>query len=233
MANQWAAGQGGLQSLQSRNCYGNTIRNNVKQGVLLTDQRAKAISNMKMEIMAGLYHSCKLPVKERLQFCPVNSWCAYKNLTKTFKEKKHHLDPVFVDSLKPTYVRLTSDALLERCLPGNTQNPNECLNSLVWLRCPKHRWFGRKRVEMAAVSAALHFSSEATAKNRVMELAGIPAGAQTAAASTRRDKQRVKSAEKRTSENFKKYRRSIRRVNVRVEERRVNEEGTTYEAGGF
>ncbi|XP_032228933.2 uncharacterized protein LOC116612384 [Nematostella vectensis] len=103
--------------------YGNAIRNNVKQGVLSTNQRAEAISNMKMEIMAGLYHSCKLPVNERHQVCPVSSWCAYKNFTKTFKEKKHHLDPVFVDFLKPTYDRLTSDALLERCLPGNTQNP--------------------------------------------------------------------------------------------------------------
>ncbi|EDO41956.1 predicted protein [Nematostella vectensis] len=151
------SGRPAIEKLQKY--YGNAIRNNVKQGVLSTNQRAEAISNIKMEIMGGLYHSCKLPVKKRHQFCPVNSFCAYKNLTKTFKEKKHHLDPVFVDFLKPTYDRLTSDALLERCLPGNTQNPNERLNSLVWLRCPKQRWFGRKRVEMAAVAAALHFSS--------------------------------------------------------------------------
>jgi len=213
--------------------YGNAIRNNVKKGALTTEQRNKAITEMKRQIKAGLYHSCALPDKERHQFCPDNSWCAFKNRANKFTNKRHHLDPVFVEFLEPTYARLTNDALLERCLPGNTQNPNECLNSLVWMRCPKHKWFGRKRIEMATISAVLQFSSGATAKHRIMELADIPAGSQTATASIRRDNQRVKKAEKRVSDQYKKYRRATKRVSVRVEESRLEKEGTTYEAGAF
>ncbi|KAK3736693.1 hypothetical protein QZH41_011486 [Actinostola sp. cb2023] len=48
------------------------------------------------------------------------------------------------------------------------------------------------RWEMAAISAVLQFSSGATAKHTVMELAGIPSGSQTADASIRRDGLRVK-----------------------------------------
>ena len=81
------------------------------------------------------------------------------------------------------YVRLSDEKLLKRCLPGHTQNPNECINSLAWIRCPKHRWFGRKRVEMAAISATLHFCSGAKTKHRVMDLSGITAGVQTMYAS--------------------------------------------------
>ncbi|KAL9981996.1 hypothetical protein ACROYT_G010772 [Oculina patagonica] len=77
------------------------------------------------------------------------------------------------EHLKHVYHCLSDEKLLKRCLPGHTQNPNECINSLVWIRCPKHKWFGRKRVEMVAISATLHFCSRTKAKHRVMELSGM------------------------------------------------------------
>jgi len=214
--------------------YGNAIRANVKQGNLTPNEKKTAVQKMKREIKAGLYHSCKLPDKERHQHCPT-TWCSYKKSggRKPIENKSHHLDPVFIDFLTPVYDRLTNDSLLERCLPGHTQNPNESLNSLIWSRCPKHKWFGRKRVEMAAISAILQFSSGATAKHTVMELADIPLGMQTATASMRKDSIRVKKANKRTSEKSKKERRAKRRNAIRVEEHRTEQEGTTYEAGGF
>ena len=101
------------------------------------------------------------------------------------------------------------------------------------MRCPKHKWFGRKRVEMAAISAILQFSSGATAKHRVMELADIPAASQTSQASSRRDNLRVRKAQKRVSDQYKKYRRATKRVTVRVEKARIRKEGTTYESGAF
>ena len=177
--------------------YGRAIRNNTKKGPLTTEEKDKAIKAMKKEIKAGLYHSCKLPDKERHKYCPLNSWCSYKKTGKPVENKNHHLDPVFVEHLEHVYNRLSDDKLLECCLPGYTQNPNESINSLVWIRCPKHKWFGRKRVEMAAISATLHFCSGAKAKHRVMELCGIAGGEQTVLASEKRDMLRVKKAEKR------------------------------------
>lgn len=49
----------------------------------------------------------------------------------------------------------------------------------------------------------------------------------------KRDIQRVKKAEKRPSELFKRKKRATKRVAVRIEEARVQGEGTTYEAGAF
>ena len=85
--------------------YGNAIRNHVKKGLLTPDQRKKSITEMRKAIKAGLYHSCKLPEKERHQFCPTNSRCAYKSRNQRFVEKKHHLDPIFVQFLE----QLTTD----------------------------------------------------------------------------------------------------------------------------
>ena len=213
--------------------YGRAIRNNTKKGELTTEETERAIKAMQNEIKAGLYHSGKLPDKERHKYCPSNSWCSYKRTGKPIENKGHHLDPVFVEHLEHVYVRLSDEKLLKRCLPGRTQNPNECINSLVWIQCPKHRWFGRKRVEMTAISATLHFCSGAKAKHRVMELSGIKAGVQTMYASQKRDIQRVKKAEKRSSELFKRKRLATKRVAVRIEEARIQGEGTTYETGAF
>lgn len=140
--------------------YGRAIRNNTKKGELTTEETERAIKAMQNEIKAGLYHSCKLPDKGRHKYCPSNSWCSYKRTGKPIENKGHHLDPVFVEQLEHVYVRFSDEKLLKRCLPGHTQNPNECINSLVWIRCPKHRWFGRKCVEMAGISATSHFCSE-------------------------------------------------------------------------
>ena len=51
-------------------------------------------------------------------------------------------------------------------------------------------------MEMAAVSAALHFCFDAKAKHRVMELCGIASGAQTVLASEKRGIQNMKKTEK-------------------------------------
>ena len=98
------------------------------------------------------------------------------------------------------------------------------------MRCPKHKCFGRKCVKMAAISAILQFSSGATAKHRVMELADIPAGKQTSQESSRRDNLRVRKAQNRVSDQYKKYRQATKRVTVRVEEARIKKEGTNYKA---
>ena len=62
-------------------------------------------------------------------------------------------------AVKTVYERLTTDALLTRCLRGMTQNANESLHSQIWQRCPKHTFAGRRRVEIATISAVANFNS--------------------------------------------------------------------------
>ena len=212
--------------------YGKAIRNNVKTGVLTAAQKDQAVKDMQKAIKAGLYHSLKLNDKERHQFCPSNSWCKYKKGL-VCKDKPHHLDAVFEAPLLKIYERLSEPALLQRCLPGYTNNANESINSLVWNKCPKHKWHGSKRITMAANAAALHFSCGATMKHHIMREAGLAVGPHTKKASKRRDSGRVKQAVTRVQEKHKKYRLARRQAKAKEEELRVRREGTTYEAGGF
>ena len=187
---------------------------------------------MAKEIKASLYHCLKLPPKERHQYCPMNSWCSYRKGL-PFTNKPHHLAPVFQKHLDVIYGRLTDPALLARCLPGYTQNANESINALVWMRCPKHKWHGQKRVEMATAAATLHFSSGAQAKHLVMERAEIPPGTHTAKASKRRDSLRVQKAQQRSSDAHKSYRQVRSLARKRDQEMQAQREGTVYLAGGF
>ncbi|CAH3019405.1 unnamed protein product [Porites evermanni] len=91
------------------------------------------------------------------------------------------------------------------------------VNSLVKIRCPKHKWHGRKRIELATASATLHFSAGATAKYEVMVRAGLVVGAGTRKKS-RRDSGRMKKAEKRIQDQRKKYRVARRQAKQRDEE---------------
>lgn len=115
----------------------------------------------------------------------------------------------------------------------DTQNANESINALVWNICPKHRWYGKKRVAIAVASAALNFSCGTKAKHDVMEKAGIGVGTHTETASKRRDSETVSQAEKRSKEKHKKYRLARSQARKRYKSMRIQKEGTTYEAGAF
>ena len=97
-------------------------------------------------------------------------------------------------SVVKIYDRLTDSALLARCLPGHTQNVNESINSLVWNKCPKHKWHHKRRVQLAASSAALHFSGGASTKHAVIEKVGLTVSDSAKMEARRRDSERVKQA---------------------------------------
>jgi len=63
---------------------------------------------------------------------------------------------------------LSETKLLERCVRGATQNRNECINSMVWVRCPKHKHHGVKVIRCAVASAVCHFHSGAASRVSVM-----------------------------------------------------------------
>ena len=86
---------------------------------------------------------------------------------------------VFLELLRPTFMTLSGTKLLERCIRGTTQNPNECINGTVWVRCPKHKHHGDKVVRYAAASAICHFHKGADCRNEIMDKLSIPGGSHT------------------------------------------------------
>ena len=72
-----------------------------------------------------------------------------------------------ISLVKPIYVRLSNDALLERCLDGKTQNQN---------RLPKEVFIGSEVSKFGVYDAVAHFNIGSQAALNVLELLGIDPG---------------------------------------------------------
>ena len=215
--------------------YGRAIRSCVDPNAKTDSQIQNALDKMSKAIDASLLHCIKLSdPKQRHEFCN-KTWCLYKKFpNKDFKNQEHHLDPVFLEFLRPTYEKMKIPNLLRRCLPGFSQNQNESLNSLVWVRAPKHKFHGKNVIETAAWSATLHFNNGASAREEVMLQASIPCGRHTVAGSDRKDKNRIIQSIKKATVKKKQRRLKIQLARSREEERRLDAEGTpSYLSGGF
>ena len=194
-------GQGRLSESRIKRlqkCYGLAIRQNTLSKANPTEREVNvAVYTMKKNIIAILHHCIHLPdPNKQHRFCPVgeSSWCKWQqdstSGTATYKADDC-LPEVFFDLLQPIFMTLSETKLLERCVRGATQNRNECINSMVWVRCPKHKHHGIKAIRCAVASSVCHFHSGATSRARVMQRLSIPAGGYPKKASKKKDKRRV------------------------------------------
>ena len=87
--------------------------------------------------------------------CP--EWCAIHD-GDTDKANKNRLPKFVCDLMRPVFERLASDDLLEKCLHGGTQNANEAFHHTLWAKCPKEKFAGRSRIQLAASIATLTFN---------------------------------------------------------------------------
>ena len=145
------------------------------------------------------------------------------------------LPEVFLELLKPIFVSLSDEELLKRCILGTTQNPNESINSLVWVRCPKHKFHRAKSVDSAAASAVLSFNGGSTRYADLMENMRTPAADVALKMYEKKDQARIKKSEKAADEKEKrkKKRAVMNQLRVAREEAIRDAEGVTYESGGF
>ena len=136
--------------------------------------------------------------------------------------------------LKPTFRRLSDRALLLRCLLGYSQNQNECLNSVVWSKAPKHEFQGPKAIEIAGMSGVLQFDCGQSGRHEVMELAKIPHGHRTVQGANKKDRKRVYGATREANEVQKRIRIAKRQAKlVRDQEAVDREGGPSYASGAF
>ena len=236
-------GQGRLTEVRIKRIqryYGLAIRQNTLGKAHPTENEVNvAVYTMKKNIIAILHHSIQSKdLAKQHRFCPVgeSSWCKWQQDiatgTKTYKPDDC-LPGVFCDLLSPTFMTLSESKLLERCVRGATQNRNECINALVWARCPKNKHHGAKSVCCAVASSVCHFHSGASSKVRVMERLSIPAGVFTKQASARKDKRRIRKADRQTTDKAKRQRQGVQLLRTRREEALREAEGVMYEAGAF
>ena len=134
-----------------QNYYGLAIRENLDN-----------VEEMVKAAKASLLHVASTKEKPQHHLCPKgkNSWCGYQRDSKTYKHKNGIPKPI-VELVEPIFADLTDPALLKKCTHGLTQNPNECLNGIIWDRCPKTTYVEQETVALATYLAVLKFNDGA------------------------------------------------------------------------
>ena len=195
--------------------YGFAIRQNVLKGENVTEkQKEISIYQMKKNIIGILHHMINnKDFAQQHLYCPwgSESWCAWQrdvaDGTKTFKNV-NCLRSVFFDLLNPIFLDLSDEKLLARCVQRATQNPNESINSLVLVRCPKHKFNGAGPVKFAAASAVLAFNGGAERQVQLQSSLGTPISGSLVKTFLKRDKRRVKKSQKAADTKQKKKKSS-------------------------
>ena len=180
----------------------------------------------------------KVVINESSHYCPdgVDSWCKYNRALAEGREPPHANTLIPCDyaaNIQKVFEDLCDDTLLERCLLGVTQNRNESFNSLVWSRCSKTDFSGKPTVQIAVSCSVLAFNSGKHSMTNLMETLGMTTGPLCLAYFDSRDKSRLSQASYVEASGIKRRRKAHRRQKQSIEEHHVEEEGVTYEAGGY
>ncbi|KAI8794044.1 hypothetical protein BgiBS90_004420 [Biomphalaria glabrata] len=147
-------------------------------------------------------------------------WCNGQN-------KNQH--PNFVlELMKPIFEVLSSDELLKKCLHGQTQNANESFHHIIWDKCPKSTFVGKKRLEIAVFDAVLSYNEGEIGRLRIYDKLNISPGSNCISAFHELDKSRIASSEIEAKAENKDKRAKKRILGVQT-----NKGDDDYNAGNF
>ena len=211
-----------------QNYFGIAIRNNLE-----------SVYAMKKCIYASLFHNSSLDDEKRHQFCPRSkeSWCSWQKEKAEGKspsfQPKLNLPKAIYDLAVPIYKELTAESLLQKCLHGKTQNANEALHGLIWQRCPKTVYCGRKNLEVGVASAVCAINDGQAAIKYVLERMSLKPGAQAEKRLTLSSRKRKQQVKLRNSERAKKRRKQLRSIKKGWNDTLKEVEGEIYGAGKF
>ena len=114
-----------------------------------------------------------------------------------------------------------------------SQNPNECLNKLIWSRCPKEIWVSLKTVEQASYAAVAHFNDGNLSLLNVLQHIGVNPGYFTTAICKKQDILRIAKSSQRSTTISKQRRKTLRAIKKDWTDKKAEQEGLTYVKGLF
>ena len=205
-----------------QNYFGIALRQNVGN-----------LPRMKKSCMASMYH-----VAGYHESCPMSSdsWCQYQldrlNNTNHY-EAKGELPMDVRQAILPTYLDLCKESMLEKCLHGKTQNANESFNGTIWNRVPKANHVGLGTLCFGVYDAISHFNYGQKASLDTMRMLKIAPGYHMTKSCGIINKERKRLSVYKSSEPQKKRRKILRHLKKKKNDKLVEKEGLSYEAGGF
>lgn len=210
-----------------QNYYGIAIRSNVGN-----------LKEMQSAVIAAFFHCCSGGKKNMHGQCPVgpNSWCKFQRALydgHQICDKSPGLPDSVVNIIKPTYMSLCDQTLLEKCLHGMTQNRNESLNNVIWTILPKETFVGLQTLLLGAHIAVLLFNSGYLGILPIFSALGIPYEEKIVLNYLGMDKMRVMNSKRHSLPSSKMARKKRRAVKKSKSSHYENKEGCTYKSGAF
>lgn len=219
-----------IQKIQT--FYGLAIRRN-----------ANKLDSMREDVWATYFHILSSNTNPRHRLCPqdpATTWCKYvKSVAKNepYDHSKHfHLPEIVMNEIKPTFEALSKTDLLEKCLKGKSQNPNESLNNVIWSRIPKRTFVRLDTLKFGVYEAVLSFNDGYISKINLIEQLGLKIGKNMVLAMLRLDRDRVRKSEKAATEMEKKIRLSRSVAKRKLEDQYEEQEdpdNPSYSAGHY
>ena len=190
-------------------------------------------------VWASFDHATSTDKKPQHDRCPVgaDSWCFYQKALATGQKPGPHranvgtpLSPEVAIHVKDVYTRLADKSLLERCLKGKTQNPNESLHSKIWAKCPKTGFVGLQRVLSSTCAAVAEFNSRVeVTMRRLCDTMGIASGERLIASAKKADRKRLHEAERQAEASTK----TMRQARMTTRAASAEASASDYAAGEF
>ena len=117
-----------------------------------------------------------------------------------------------VDFIKPVFDDLSNKELLSKCTHGLTQNVNECLNGLIWDRCPKSTYVEQETLALATYLAILKFNEGDISFLKIFSELDISPGMFTSKGAEDCNTARIKLSARKSTENVKQRRKTLRHL---------------------
>jgi hypothetical protein len=167
------SGRGRLTDMEINNLqnyYGLAIRRNT----------SNTVADMIKSIWAIYFHRMSTDANAQHGLCPAGpeTWCKFNRATQN-GDNYHHKKPLpeaVCTAIKPVFRSLTDKKLLEKCLHGRTQNPNESFNSCIWERLPKTKFIGMTTLKIGVMDSVICFNDGVYSRTKVFESMGIVPG---------------------------------------------------------
>nr|XP_053634350.1 uncharacterized protein LOC128689906 [Cherax quadricarinatus] len=134
----------------------------------LWDNCGTDAETMRNGILASFFHCSSTDDNPHHHLCPPGSasWCFYqKALADNLPPPSHEnmkvsfqLQPDYFNKVHEIYKDLTQDDMMERCIQGRTQNPNESLHQRIWSYCNKALYKNKWQVDFAVSHAIADYN---------------------------------------------------------------------------
>ena len=210
-----------------QNYYGQSIRRHAGEN---------NVDMMRKDIWATYFHKLSKDDKPQHGLCPkgVDSWCGFQKAaaTGTTYTHKHCLPEAVMLQIKPIFRDLSDRNLLNRCLHGRTQNPNESFNHCIWARIPKTVFVGIETLKFGVLDSVICFNDGTMKRGEVFRKIGLEPGNNFQSAFRKIDRQRIIEAEKHV-EVLSKQARLTMRAQKRKREDEESERCEEYGPGMF